>query len=133
MPLEMICTIITVVGTVISALVSYGISRHTAGKELERMRLEWEREDVMTSEDDFAEMASAVAAFVYRPTGYNQQSAMETVAAIRAREIGELGNLLDSLYMCIQSGDTSNSDVWLSKVICQKREANRKSKPGRHT
>ena len=124
---EMICALIAVAGTVLSALISYGVSRYTASKELEKMKLTWEREDIVSSEDEFAAMAKAVGAFVQSSHPSHQRAAMELVAAARSKEIGALGSLLDHLYMHIQSGHIGNTDVGLTKVINQKREAKSKA------
>lgn len=124
---EMICAFIAVAGTVFSALISYGVSRSTANKELEKMKLTWEREDIVSSEDEFAEMAKAVGAYVQSSHPLHQRVAMELVAAARSKESGALGSLLDALYMHIQSGNIANTDVWLTKVINQKRETKSKA------
>ena len=127
MTVEVICALITVGGVAFSALISYAISRSTANKELEKMKLTWEREDVVSSEDEFAGMASAVAKFVDYNNSRSRAHAMEQVAAIRSKEVGVLGHLLDELYFSVQSGNTSEADIRLSQVIDQKREAKSKS------
>ena len=127
MTVEVICALITVGGVIFSALISYAISRTTANKELEKIKLTWEREDVISSDDEFAEMAGAVAKFIQSNSSTNQRNAMEHVASIRSKETGALGRLLDELYLDIQSGDKYNSDVRLSQVIDQKREAKSKN------
>ena len=124
---EMICALIAAIGVVLSSLFSYAISRYTANKELEKLEMTWEREDIVSSEDEFAAMAKAVGAFVQSGRNSDQRSAMELVAAARSKESSVLGSLLDELYMHIQSGNISNTDVWLTKVINQKREAKRKA------
>lgn len=131
MTVEVICALITVGGVVFSALISYAISRSTANKEIEKMKLSWEREDVVSSEDEFSGMASAVAKFVDNNTSRNRANAMEQVAAIRSKEVGVLGRLLDELYLSVQTGDTSEADIRLSQVIDQKRETKSKSNASR--
>lgn len=123
MKTEIICALITFGGIVVSALFSYVISRSTANKEIERMKLAWEREDVISSDDEFAEMTGAVAKFVSTCSGTTKRNALEQVASIRSKETGELGRLLDNLYLDIQSGYPTNADIHLSQVIDQKREA----------
>lgn len=127
MTTEVVCTLITFGGVVFSALISYAISRSTANKEIEKMELTWEREDVVSSDDEFAEMASAVAKFVTHNSGVNQRAAMEQVAAVRSKETGVLGRLLDELYIEVQSGVAYNADIRLSQVIDQKRESKSKT------
>ena len=124
---EVICTTITVCGVIISALISSAISRSTANKEIEKMRLSWEREDVISSDDEFANMAGAVAKFINHSSPANQRNAIEQVASVRSKETGALGRLLDELYMDINSDNVNNADIHLSQVIDQKREAKSKA------
>lgn len=119
---EMICALIAAIGVVLSSLFSYAISRYTANKELEKLEMTWEREDIVSSEDEFADMSKAIGAYVQSGYPQCQRVAMELVAAARSKEFGTLGSLLDELYMHIQSGNISNTDTWLTKVINQKRE-----------
>lgn len=123
MKIEIICALMTFGGIVVSALFSYVISRFTANKEIERMKLTWEREDVISSDDEFAAMAGSVAKFVSTHSETTKRRALEQVASIRSKETGELGRLLDNLYLEIQSGYPANADIHLSQVIDQKREA----------
>lgn len=92
------------------------------------MKLTWEREDIVSSDDEFAEMASAVAKFVQTNSVSYQRTAMEKVAAIRSKEVGTLGQLLDDLYRDLQSGVSTSADARLTQVINQKREAKSKCK-----
>lgn len=127
MSTEIICALITVGGVIGSAVISYAISRTTANKEIEKLQLTWQREDVVSSDDEFSAMAGAVAKYLQSPTGRTKSAAMEQVAAIRSKEIGTLGKMLDKLYADIYHDLTRNVDLQLSQVIDQKREAKRKS------
>lgn len=131
MSTEVICALISVGGALLSALISYGVSRSTANKEVERMRLTWEREDVVSSDDEFAAMSSSVAKFVQSGRTSCQQAAMAEIAAIRSKESGNLAYLLDDLYFAVQSGNIGNSDVCLTKVIDEKRDTKRKQNTSR--
>ena len=122
MKAEIICTLITAAGVLLSAIISYGISRFTANKEIEKMQLIWNREDIVSSDDEFAEMAGKVARFVQSPSSVHQRDAMELVAAVRSKELGTIAPLLDELYQSINDGNTQHTDSQLSKVIKQKRE-----------
>lgn len=124
---EVICTLITVAGVIISALISYAISRSTANKEIEKMQMSWEREDVISSDDEFANMAGSVAKFINHNAPSNQRNAIEQVASVRSKETGVLGRLLDELYMDINYGNVNDADIHLSQVIDQKREAKSKT------
>lgn len=124
---EVICTIITVGGVIVSALISYAISRSTANKEIEKMRLSWEREDVISSDDEFASMSGAVAKFINHNSTINRRDAIEQVASVRSKESGALRRLLDDLFLDINSDNVESADIHLSQVIDQKREAKSKT------
>ncbi len=134
MSAEIICALIAIAGTAVSAGVSWFVSRSTANKEIEKMQLAWEREDVISSDDEFAEMAACVAEFVQSYYGLHQRNAIAKVAAIRSKETGELGKLLDELYDAIKSCDYSRTNLTLSAVINEKRNAKSKcNTPGGNT
>lgn len=124
---KIIVALISAAGVVISALVSLVISRNAAKKEIEKMKLEWEREDVVSTDDEYAAMASAVASYLH--SSAPNTKAVSTVAAIRSKENGDLASLLDKLYKDLTSTDKERfqrieSD--LGEVIAEKRK--RKSK-----
>ena len=127
MKAEVLCALITVGGILISAIVSYAISRFTANKEVEKMQLVWNREDIISSDDEFAEMAGKVAKFISRATSAHHQDAMQSVAAVRSKELGIMGELLDTLYQHVNDGNLSLIDSQLSKVIKHKRETKGKA------
>lgn len=134
MSAEIICALIAIAGTAVSAGVSWFVSRSTANKEIEKMQLAWEREDVISSDDEFAEMAAGVAEFVQSYSALHQRNAIAKVAAIRSKETGELGKLLDKLYDAIKSCDYIRTDIILSAVINEKRNAKSKcNTPGGNT
>jgi hypothetical protein len=125
MPTEIICALISTAGVLLSAVISRFVSRAAAKKETEKLRLIWEREDVVSSDEDFAKMAAVVAEFV--ASGYNGQhkNAMSKVAAIRSKESGEIAAALDRLYEALTRRDLHGVDSSLSRVIEEKRKAKR--------
>ena len=124
---EIICALITLGGIIVSAVISYAISRTTANKEIEKMRLAWKREDVVSSDEEFSVMTRAVAKYVQGSSTRTQSTALEEVASVRAKEAGSLGQMLDDLYSHIRSDNVIAADHQLSKVIDQKREAKSKA------
>ena len=56
MKTEIVCAIIALVGTAVSGLLSWFVSRSSAVKEVEKLRLTWEHETIVTSDDEFAEL-----------------------------------------------------------------------------
>lgn len=127
MKAEIICALITVGGALLSALIAFFVSRSTANKEIEKMKLTWEREDVISSDDEFADMASAVATYVQNGWSDTQRTAMSKIAAIRSKEIGSLASKLDQLYTAVSRDNAKSADSLLTEVINEKRQAKSKT------
>lgn len=125
---EIICALIALSGTLISALISWFVSRSTANKEVEKLKLTWEREDVVSSDDEFAKMASSVASYIQCNNSHYHREAMSSTAAIRSKETGELGVLLDNLYNAIEQNSVFETSRALTEVIKKKREARGRAK-----
>ena len=123
MSTNVICSIVTAIGVVLSALISWAVAKSAANKEIDKMKLTWEREDVVSSDDEFAEMASAVSIFVASDTGANYRTAMQKIAAVRSKEHGPVATYLDALYVAVREKDWENIDDLLTQVIEEKRKA----------
>lgn len=93
------------------------------------MQLSWEREDIVSSDDEFAEMASTVAQFVYYANGTFGPKSYEKVAAVRSKEAGKIGTILDSLSQAIKEDDYNDADVLLDEAIDEKRRIRGLRKP----
>lgn len=81
----------------------------------------WQREDLVSSDEEFAEMASVVSKFVSFGTGAWSVESIEKVAAIRSKESGEIGTIMDELYKSILSDSYTQADNLLTKAINEKR------------
>ncbi len=127
MSTELICAIVAAAGTVFSAIVAWFVSRSTASKEIEKMKLAWEHEDVVSSDAEFAEMSAAVAKYVHYNSQRNLSNAMELVAAIRSKEIGPIADALDHLYSSIRNNERELANSLLTEVIEEKRKAKSKA------
>lgn len=126
-PTELICSLITFAGVIASALISRNVSKNTAVKEIEKMQLEWDREDLVSSEEDFSKMISAVAKYtsgLYR--GY-QREALGEIASVRAKENGDLALTLDQLYQAVYDARPRDIDKHLTNVINEKRKLKAKT------
>lgn len=128
MTTEVVCALIATVGAITSAVISWFVSRYSANKEVEKMKLLWKREDVISSDEEFAEMSSAVARCLQSSSKRHRIDAMAKVAAIRSKELGEMAARLDSLYNALNSDSDLNINEELTKVIDEKRNAKRKTK-----
>ena len=122
MSTEIVCTIVTTTGMLISAVISWFISRQTANKEIEKLHLTWNREDVISSDEEFAEMVKAVAKYDNHRTELYRIEAIALVGSVRSKEYGELGCNLDALYDPISNNHICRLSEALSKVINQKRK-----------
>ena len=127
LPVEVICTLITLCGTILAAAISWFVSRYSINKEIEKLKLTWEREDVVSSDDEFAAMAAKVAEYISSRRSFTQKEALSKVAAVRSKEHGALANSLDNLYFAIKEDRGDKADHCLTEVIKEKRKAKRNS------
>ena len=125
---ESVCALISLAGTVSSALVAWLVAVRTSKNEIRKMKLAWTREDTVSSEKDFTEMVQAVTAYIQHPSNFNQAVAAEKVAVVRSKESGSLASLLDRLYKHIDDTASFDKDTLnrqLSKIIENKRNSKR--------
>lgn len=117
---EYACALISFAGVIISALISKNVAKTAANKEIEKMKLTWEREDVVTSEDEFSEMTAAVARYASSFRSTELRDALGKLAAVRAKESGALAEALDVLYQTVSTGYRTEIETQLSRVIAMK-------------
>ena len=118
---ELLCSIISFAGIVVSALISKNVSKNTTAKEIEKMKLSWNREDFVASEDEFSKMTSAVAKYAGDFRESSRRIALGEIASIRARETGDLAAALDQLYQTVLERHYSDINKNLTDVIAAKR------------
>lgn len=127
-----ISTIITVIGSVIVAHISrktaVETAKETASHELEKLERTWDHDDIVSSDDEFAEMAALISKFVCLATGAWNIEALSKVAEVRSRESGNLGNILDTLYVSIEQCNYSETNALLTKAIDEKRRLKQTAK-----
>jgi len=121
-PSEVLCSIISLTGVIASALIAKNVSKNTTTKEIEKMRLTWDREDLVSSEEDFSKMASAVAKFMGGLLRTYQREALGEIASVRAKESGDLALALDQLYQAVYDVRPGDIDNCLTNVINEKRK-----------
>lgn len=120
-----ITALISFGGVILSSFMSWMIARTSAAKELERLKLQWNREDIVTSDEEFSSMASLVAAFAQNMHLRAQVDAISAVASVRTKESGQLAEKLDALYFAVQGEDPRLINDALSQVIQEKRDRRR--------
>lgn len=125
MSTEAIVALIAAAGTIGSALIAWLVARSTAAKEIEKMKMQWARDDIVSSEEEFTEMVSTVSAYLH--SFAPNTKAVSAVASLRSKENGDLAVLLDKLYADLAAGNTphAKTDADLSKVIEEKRKRTR--------
>lgn len=126
MSTEIICALISLGGVVASGLLAWLVSNSTAKQQVDQMKLTWAHDDVVSSDDEFADMASEVAMYVTLLHDGNwviADSARAKVAALRSKESGPLACALDALYATLLRDGAEDIDTALTEVIKQKRKA----------
>ena len=96
-------------------------AQETATQEIKKMERAWEREDLVSSDEEFSAMATAVARYVHRNSMENGVDAAGKVAGVRSKEHGEMGRILDALHNSIDDRDLEKAAQELSKAIEEKR------------
>lgn len=121
-----VSAIITAIGGIITAKMArttaVQAAQEAADQEIKKLERTWAREDVVSSDEEFAEMASAAATYLHFPTGATRKNAIGKVAAIRAKECGALGKELDMLYAAVVKQDEVKAEKALTAAIDLKRE-----------
>lgn len=128
---EIVCALIAVSGTLASAAISFLVSKSSAEKEIQKMKLEWKRQDIVSSDDDFSDMAVAISRFIQMQTSKTHTDAVAAVIKIRAKESGDIAKSLDALYEAVgrrgygYNPDLNQIDNLLSEILEQKRNSKR--------
>lgn len=128
MPTEVISALIAAGGAVLSAFVAWFVSRAAANKEIDKLKLTWAREDVITSDEDFSTMCAAVSRYIHSQRYRDKSAAAALVAAVRSKESGVLAEKLDKLNRALLDNNSLSIDSCLTEVIDEKRKAKRGAK-----
>lgn len=117
--------VISLIGSIITAKIAQKTAikaaQETTNQEIKKLERTWEREDIVSSDEEFAAMAGAVGRFIHRTSYENGEDATEKVAAIRSKEYGTLGSILDCLHKSLDARDYERAERELSKAIDEKR------------
>lgn len=126
MTTEVLSGLFSLVGIVFSGVLSFLVAKSSASKEIDKLKLTWKREDVVSSETDFSEMVSSVAVYAKTLSIDDMNTATKWVAKIRAQESGALGDLLDGLYNQLRDPIVFELEDTLSEIIKEKRQRKNK-------
>ena len=120
--------IVSFVGNIIAAKIAQKTAikaaQEATAQEIKKLERTWEREDIVSSDEEFAEMSCAVSKYIHRNTIENGTDAVGKVASIRSKEHGELGRILDALHKCLDDRDLDGASKELTKAIDEKRRLN---------
>lgn len=122
MTTEVLSGLFSLAAIVFSGVLSFLVAKSSASKEIDKLKLTWRREDVVSSESDFSEMVSSVAVYAKTLSITDMNTATKWVAKIRAQENAALGDLLDSLYDQLRDPIVSDLEDTLSEIIKEKRK-----------
>lgn len=123
MTTEAISTVISALGVILSAGVSLLVARSTAANEIKKMQLSWEREDSVTSDDEFTAMVSAAIKYANTEDDDLMIDTLQKVASLRAKSVGEIAKTYDLLYLAVQRSNYTGIDKTLTELLNQKRDA----------
>ena len=131
---DILCAFISVIGAIISSVLAYFISRFSAQNEIEKMRISWEREDMISSDEEFTEMVVTVTRYINSKEKTDETAALEKINSLRSKELGELFFQLNLMQRIINIKDSEGKpdfkflDKCLSDAIEQRRKAKRRQK-----
>ena len=109
------------IGVVIAALISWGVARSTINKEIKKMRITWEHEKEVSSDQEFSKMVWAVSRYIKFQSIDDSNKALKKVAKLRAKTTGPLSTKLDDLYSQIEKKDFPEISACLTAIIEENR------------
>ena len=120
-----VSAVISVIGGIITTVITQrsarNIAQDAANQEIKKLERTWEREDLVSSDDEFATMAAAVAGYIGNCIEPNRNDSLRLVASVRSKESGNIGMILDDLYQYIKARDAKAADQTLTMAIDEKR------------
>lgn len=131
---EVVYALISLAGAVVSSVLAYFISKSSAQREIEKMRIGWEREDSLSSDEEFTEMVIAVTRYISSKEKADEIVALEKINSLRSKELGELFFQLNLMQRIINIRDLDGQpdfqflDECLSDAIKQRRKSKRRQK-----
>ena len=131
-PPEIICTAITITGSVFTVIISNrnakAQAKSVATSEVEKMTKQWLREDKLNAEDEFKTLCESVVRYILDSSPANQSDALVRIIGLRATSCEEIAEILDSLYDSIRHNHIVHAEATLDSLICIKRNLDVKEK-----
>ena len=117
-------TICTTIGGIITAVIARkaakDAAKETANQEIAKLEHTWKREDTLSSDDEYGEMAKLVVLYT-TGVAIGPYDALAAIAALRMKEHGEIATVLDLLYYAIKCRDCAEADIQLDNLISVRR------------
>lgn len=115
---------INVFGILVSAFLSYRISKATSSAEIKKLEATWQHEKESLADADFDKMVAAVTVYSANPVYGLFKPACEAVGVYRAKATGEMASAVDALSNCLmpRSDDTRALTAALANVIEERRK-----------
>lgn len=120
---EIICSIVTGLGAICSALISYWVSSSVSKREIQKLRLTWDREDSLEFDKGLQELFQLVYEFIDSQNDSFAIPAISRLAPLRAKETGPAAPLLDELHIALDSHNRHRCRILLSDIVIKYREA----------
>lgn len=119
-----VSSLIAVIGNMIAAKMARTTAKQTAqetaSQEIQKMERTWEREDDLSSDNEYGEMVKLVVLYASGTT-VGLYETLAAIAALRIKESGDITNVLDSLYYSVKNGDLNEIDQALDLLILTRR------------
>ena len=115
--------ILALISAVISLVISHFSSRAIVKKELEKMKLAWQREDSVTYENEFSEMVNAVSRYIVSCYSSDKQEALGKVGCLRSKRSGSVAFFLDELYQEISENQNDCIKDTLAILVDEERKS----------
>lgn len=107
----------TIMSAIISSCISYAIYRFGFKRDLEKLRLSWNREDKLAYMNQFTKMVTSVSEYLTVEGAPPHSAAMNSVRALQATESGTNAQMLDDLYNAISEHDKETTRNILSQIL----------------
>lgn len=102
---QIVCSLISVLGVILSGLISYLTARRTAKMEMDKLRETWKREDSLSVDSEFSDMVKAVTRTYYSVYDDDKEDAVAKIFIVRSKCSLPISVLLDRMIPAIRSND----------------------------
>lgn len=113
---EVRCSLIALVGVLVSAVVAYLVSRN----EIKKLKLTWIRDDSLTFNDDFKETCSCILNYLDTGSEHHRKIAYQQVFLLQSSAPKSMVPTLKKLQAHLEAGNKSKVEELLQQLISLK-------------